>query len=44
MEQLTEAEFLFIWQPVLGPDEAWSEYCDYTLWCDLDEINFDEED
>ena len=44
MERLSENEFLFIWEPVLGPDTAWSEYCAYSLWCDLDEINFEEED
>ncbi len=44
MEKLSEEEFLFIWKPVLGSDATWSEYCDYTLWSDLDEINFEEED
>ena len=44
MERLSEDEFLFIWMPVLGFKAAWSEYCDYTLWCDLDEIDIDEED
>ena len=44
MERLSEAEFLFIWEPVLGSDTAWSEYCDYRLHCGLDEIDFDEED
>ena len=44
MERLSENEFLFIWESVLGPDAAWSEYLNYTLWCDLDEIDFEEED
>ena len=44
MERLSEDEFLFIWEPVLGTYAAWSEYCDYCLWCDMDEINCDEED
>lgn len=44
MERLSEDEFLFIWEPVLGHSEAWSEYCDYSWWCDFDEINLDEED
>ena len=39
MERLSENEFLFIWKPVLGPDTTLSEYCDYTLWCDLDELD-----
>jgi hypothetical protein len=38
MERLSEDEFLFIWEPVLGPDTAWPEYCDYSWWCDVDEI------
>ena len=44
MERLSENEFLFIWEPVLGPDTAWSEYCDYTLFSDLEELNLNEED
>ena len=44
MERLSEKEFIFIFEKVLGPDEAWSEYCDYTLWCDLDEIDLNEEE
>jgi hypothetical protein len=44
MERLTEEEFMFIWEPVLGPDTVWSEYCDYTLWSDLDELDLTEED
>jgi len=44
MERLSEDEFLFIWEPVLGPDAAWSEYCDYSWWCDVDEIDLNEED
>jgi len=39
MQRLSEEEFLFIWVPVLEPDTAWSEYCDYTLWFDLDELD-----
>ena len=42
-QRLSEEEFMFIWE-VLGPDTAWSEYCDYTLWCDLEEIDLNEED
>ena len=46
MDRLSEDEFLFIWEPVLGPEETWSEYCDYCLYCGIDEIDFgeDEED
>ena len=44
MERLSENEFLFIWEPVLGPDAAWDEYGDYSLYSYLDELNFDEED
>ena len=44
MERLTENEFLFIWEPVLGPENACSEYRDYEFLCDLDEIDFGEED
>jgi len=44
MERLSEDEFLFIWEPVLGPDTAWSEYCDYSWWFDVDEIDLNEED
>ena len=43
-QRLSEEEFLFIWEPLLGPDATWSEYCDYTLWCDLEEIDLNEED
>jgi len=41
MERLTEEEFMFIWEPVLGPDTVWSEYCDYTLWCVPEEPEID---
>jgi len=44
MERLSENEFLFIWEPVLGPETAWSEYCDYTLFSDLEELNLNEEE
>ncbi len=44
MDRLSEEEVLFIWEPVLGPDEAWAEYCDYSFYCDVEEIDFDEED
>ena len=43
-QRLSEEEFLFIWEPLLGPDATWSEYCDYTLRCDLEEIDLNEED
>jgi len=44
MERLSENEFLFIWEPVLGPETAWSEYCDYNLYSDLSELDFSEEE
>ena len=44
MKKLSDEEFLYIYKSVLGPETAWSEYCDYTLWCDLDELDLDEED
>jgi hypothetical protein len=44
MDRLSENEFLFIWEPILGPDDAWSEYCDYCLYCGIDEIDFDEDE
>lgn len=44
MDQLSEDEFLFIWEPVLGHEAAWSEYCDYSLYCGIDEIDFDEDE
>ena len=46
MDRLSEDEFMFIWEPVLGNSEAWSEYCDYCLYCGIDEIDLgeDEED
>ena len=43
-QSLSEEEFLFIWASVLGLDTTWSEYSDYTLWCDLDELDLTEED
>jgi hypothetical protein len=44
MDRLSEDDFLFIWEPVLGPETTWDEYCKYSLDCDLDEIDLDEED
>ena len=44
MERLTEEEFLFIWEPLLGTDAAWAEYCNCTLWSDLSEFDFSEEE
>ena len=43
-QRISEEEFLFIWEPLLGPETAWSEYCDFTLWSDLEEIDLNEED
>ena len=43
LERLTEDEFLFIWEPVLGPETALGEYHDYKLLCDIEEIDFGEE-
>ena len=43
MERLTQEEFLFIWEDVLGPDTAWSEYGKQSFWCDIDESDFDDE-
>jgi len=47
MERISGDEFLFIWEPVLGPDTAWFEYCLYSFsWelDDFDEIDFSGED
>jgi hypothetical protein len=44
MDRLSEDEFLFIWEPVLGPDQAWDEYCGYCFWCDIDGIDCDEDE
>ena len=44
MDRLSENESMLIWEPVLGPDDAWSEYCDCSWWCDVDEIDSAEED
>ena len=47
MDRISGDEFLFIWEPALGADNAWSEYCWYSFCCDLDEIDeidFGEED
>ena len=43
MDRISEDEFLFIWEPALGGDTAWSEYSWYSFCCDLDEIDFGEE-
>ena len=44
MERLSEDQLLFIWLPVLGFKEGWSEYCNYCFECDIDNIVNDEED
>jgi hypothetical protein len=44
MERISGDEFLFIWEPVLGSETAWSEYCWYSFCCDLKDIDFGEED
>ena len=44
MERISGDEFLFIWEPVLGLETALGEYHDYKILCDLDEIDFGEED
>ena len=44
MDKLSEEEFLFIWEPILGPDTALLEYYSYNFWCEIDELDFDEED
>ena len=43
LDHISEAEFMFIWEPALGPDTAWSEYCWYSFFSDLDEIDFGED-
>ena len=44
MERISGDEFLFIWEPVLGPEKAWFEYSLYSFCCELEDIDFGEED
>ena len=42
MDRLSENESMFIWESILGSDDAWSECCDCSWWCDVDEIDIEE--